>query len=136
LRADEIWSQLVVASLVENPASIISYCNDMIKNEDTSDFTLPSELTVNEFINIPPKLTWNSNGKYSTFLINMISSEAPIHLCHLLMFTAYILNVLGDDAFGKVASRCKAATVIYWNKTMFSTQLYLVINVYLQASEV
>jgi hypothetical protein len=52
--ADEIWSELVVALLVENPSSISSYYNDMIKNEDKSDFKLPSELTINEFINIPP----------------------------------------------------------------------------------
>ena len=52
--ADEIWSELVVALLVENPSSISSYYNDMIKNEDKSDFKLPSELTIKEFINIPP----------------------------------------------------------------------------------
>ena len=34
--ADEIWSELVVALLVENPSSISSYYNDMIKNDDKS----------------------------------------------------------------------------------------------------
>jgi hypothetical protein len=61
--ADENRSLLVVASLVENPASISSYYNGMIKNEDKSDFKLPSALTVDEFINIPPKLTFNLNVK-------------------------------------------------------------------------
>jgi hypothetical protein len=110
--ADEIWSKLVAASLVENPASISSYYNDMIKNEDKSNFKLPSELTVDEYIKIPPKLTWTLNVKYSKFSINMISSETPFCLCHLLMFTAYKLKVFGEDAFGKVASRCKATTVV------------------------
>jgi hypothetical protein len=48
--ADEIWSELVAASLVENPSSISSYYNDMIKNDDKSDFKLPSELTINEYV--------------------------------------------------------------------------------------
>ncbi len=65
----------MAASWVESPASISSYYNDMIKNEDKSDFKLPSELTVDEFINITPKLNGNLNVKYSA--INMISSEAP-----------------------------------------------------------
>jgi hypothetical protein len=94
--ADEIWSQLVAASLVENTTSISSYYNNMLKNEDKSDFKLPYELTVDEFHNIPPKLTWILNYKYSKFSINMLSSEAHIHLGHLLIFTAYNLKVFGE----------------------------------------
>jgi hypothetical protein len=45
--ADEIWSELVAALLVENPSSISSCYNDMIKNDDKSDFKLPFELTIN-----------------------------------------------------------------------------------------
>ena len=55
--ADEIWSELVAALLVENISSISSYYNDMIKNDDKSDLKLPSEFTINEYVNIPPKLT-------------------------------------------------------------------------------
>jgi hypothetical protein len=108
--ADEIWSELVAASWVENPATVVSYYNDLVKNDDKSDLKLPSELTLNEYTKIPPKLTWNINVKYSKYSINMVSSEAPICLCHLLIITAYRLKVFGEDAFGKVASRCKAAT--------------------------
>jgi hypothetical protein len=110
--ADEIWSELVAASLVENPASVVSYYNDMIKNDDKSDFKLPSELTTDEYTKILPKLTWNIHVKYIKFSINMVSSEAHICLCHLLIITAYRLKVFGEDAFGKVASRCKAAAVV------------------------
>jgi hypothetical protein len=81
--ASEIQSQLVKALLAENLDSISSYYNDMIKNEDKSDFKLPSGLTVDELQNIPPKLTWNLNVKHSKFSINRISSEAPICLCSL-----------------------------------------------------
>jgi hypothetical protein len=42
--AGEIWSQLVVALLVEKPASISSYYNYMIKHEYKSDFKLLSSL--------------------------------------------------------------------------------------------
>jgi hypothetical protein len=42
----------------------------------------------------------------------MVSSEAPIRLCHLLIIAAYRLKVFGEDAFGKVASRCKAAVAV------------------------
>jgi hypothetical protein len=110
--AVEIWSELVAASLVENPATVVSYYNDMVKNDDKSDFKLPSELTLDEYTKIPPKLTWNINVKYSKYSINMVSSEAPIRLCHLLIITAYRLKVFGEDAFGKVASRCKAAASV------------------------
>jgi hypothetical protein len=58
--------------LVEYPAFISSYYNDMLKNMDKSDFKLPSELTVDEFINIPTKLTWSSNVKFSKVFINMM----------------------------------------------------------------
>jgi hypothetical protein len=76
--ADEIWFELVAALFVENPSSISSFYNYLIKNDDKSDFKLPSELTINEYVTIPPKLTWNLNVKYSKFSINMTSSEAPI----------------------------------------------------------
>ena len=36
----------------------------------------------------------------------------PIRLCHLLIFTACKLKVFGDDAFGKVTSRCKVAASV------------------------
>jgi len=110
--ADEIWSELVAASLPENPSSISSYYNDMIKDDDKSDFKLSYELTINEYVNIPLKLTWNLNVEYNKFSINMTSSEAPICLCHLTIFTAYKLKVFGEDTFGKVASRCKAAASV------------------------
>jgi hypothetical protein len=37
-----------------------------------------------------------------------------------MMFTAYKRKVFGEDAFGNIASRCKAAlSIIYWNRTVF-----------------
>ena len=47
---------------------------------------LPSELTIDDFIFISPKLTWDLNVKHGSFSINMVSAQAPICLCHLLMF--------------------------------------------------
>jgi hypothetical protein len=137
--ADEIWSELVVASLGENPASVSSYYNDMIKNDNKSDFKLPSELTLDEYTKIPPKLTWNINVKYSKFSINMVSSEAPICLCYLLIITAYKLKVFGKDAFGKVASRCKAAAAVInylLEQNRVFTLFHPVANVSLHVSEV
>jgi hypothetical protein len=136
---DEIWSELVATSLVENPASVASYYNNMIKNDDKSNFKLPSELTTDEHTKIPPKLTWNINVKYSKFSINMVSSEAPIHLCHLLIITAYRLKVFGEDAFGKVASRHKAAAVVInylLEQNGFFTLFHPVANVSPHISEV
>jgi hypothetical protein len=38
--------------------------------------------------------------------------QKPIRLCHLLILTASKLKVFGDDAFGKVTSRCKVAAAV------------------------
>jgi hypothetical protein len=69
------------------------------------------ELTAAEYTTILPKLNWNFSVKYSLHSINMDLLK-PIHLCHLLLFTASKLTVFGDDAFGKVTSRCKVAAAV------------------------
>jgi hypothetical protein len=115
----EIWNELVVASAVESPLNIKPYYNEMVKVEDPTnakvmvDFKLPSEMTLVEYKSLPAKNNWQSNIKYSLYSINRDDGDAPIRLCHLIMVTAYKLKVFGDDAFGKVSSRCKVgATVI------------------------
>jgi hypothetical protein len=69
------------------------------------------ELTAAEYTSILPKLNWNFSVKYSLLSINMDLLK-PICLCHLLLFTASKLKVFGDDAYGKVISRCKVAAAV------------------------
>jgi hypothetical protein len=123
--SEEIWKELEVASAVEAPLRIRPYYNDIIKNEDKSDFKRPMELTAAEYTTILPKLNWNFSVKYSLCSINMDLLK-PICLCHLLLFTASKLKVFGDDAFRKVTSRCKvAAEVVNYlmevNRVFFSS---------------
>jgi hypothetical protein len=87
------------------------YYNDIIKNEDKSDFKHPMELTAAEYNSILPMLNWNFSVKYSLFSIN-VDLLKPIHLCHLLMFMASKLKVFGDNAFGMVSSRCQVAAAV------------------------
>jgi hypothetical protein len=72
----------------------------------------PSEMTAEEFLSIPAKSNWSSNIKYCFHSINKFSADRPIRLCHLLMLLAYRLKIFGDNAFGKVASRCKLGASI------------------------
>jgi len=109
--SDEIWNELEAASVVEAPLGVKPYYNDMIKNEDRSDYKRPMELSAAEYSSIIPKLNWNFSVKYSLCSINMDLIK-PIRLCHLLIFTASKLKVFGDDAFGKVTSRCKVAAAV------------------------
>jgi hypothetical protein len=109
--SEEIWKELEASSAVEAPLRIMPYYNDIIKNEDKSDFKGQMELTAAEYTSILPKLNWNFSVKYSLLSINMDLLK-PIRLCHLLLFTASKLKVFGDDAFGKVTSRCKVAAAV------------------------
>jgi len=43
--SDEIWNELEAASVVEAPLGVKPYYNDMIKNEDRSDYKRPMELS-------------------------------------------------------------------------------------------
>jgi hypothetical protein len=52
--SDEIWKELEAASVVEAPLGIKPYYNDVIKNEDKSDYKRPMELSSAEY---------NSNSK-------------------------------------------------------------------------
>jgi hypothetical protein len=109
----EIWNELVVASAVEVPLNIKTFYDEMVKVEDPEiakvmvDFKRPSEMSIDEYKSLPAKNNWQSNIKYSLYSINKDDADAPIHLCHLIMVTACKLKVFGDDAFGKVSSRCK-----------------------------
>jgi hypothetical protein len=109
----EIWNELVVASAVEVPLNIKTFYDEMVKVEDPEiakvmvDFKRPSEMSIDEYKSLPAKNNWQSNIKYSLYSINKDDADAPICLCHLIMVTACKLKVFGDDAFGKVSSRCK-----------------------------
>ncbi len=78
--ASDIWKELEVASLVEQPLNVKLFYNDMIKVEDSVnskvmvDFKRPSKLN-----GLPAKYNWNTYVKYSPFSINKNSAEAPIH---------------------------------------------------------
>jgi hypothetical protein len=109
--SEEIRKELEASSAVEAPLHIRPYYNDFIKNEDKSDFKRLMELTAAEYITILPKLNRNFSVKYSLLSINMDLMK-PIHLCHLLLCTASKLKVFGDDAFGKVTSRCNVAAAV------------------------
>jgi hypothetical protein len=116
--ASDVWKDLVEASLVEPPLNVKPFYDEVIKVEDPTnnkvlvDFKRPSDLSVAEFNALPAKYNWNNNVKYSPFSINKYVAEAPIRLCHLLIVTAYKLKVFGDDAFGKVSSRCKIGAAV------------------------
>ncbi len=86
------------------------FYNEMVKN-DKSDFKKPLEMTTAEYNSVTSKLNWNARVKYSLFSINSDPLH-PIRLCHLLLLTAYKLKVFGEDAYGKVTSRCKVAATI------------------------
>jgi len=119
--SSEIWKELEEASKVEPPLNIKPYYDDMVKREDpiskeVVDFKKPSQMTVEEYKQLPAKYNWNSNVKYSLLSINKNSGNAPIRLCHLLMVTAFRLKVFGDDAYGKanapVILICKGTTLV------------------------
>ncbi len=76
------------------------------------DFKKPSEINLDEFKSLPAKYNWSSQVKFSLNSINNLSADAPIRLCHLLMVVAWRLKFFGDDAFGKVAARCKVGASI------------------------
>jgi hypothetical protein len=69
-------------------------------------------MTVKKFLLVSAKSNWNSNIKYCFHSITKFSADHPVRLCHLLMLLADRLKILGDDAFGKVASRCKLGASI------------------------
>ena len=52
------------------------------------------------------------NVKFCVHSMNKFSADHPLRLCHLLIVTACRLMIFGDDAFGKVASRCKVGASI------------------------
>jgi hypothetical protein len=86
--ANEIWTELVAAAAVEAPLLVKPYYNDVVKNEDKTDFKRPLEMSVTEYNSVAAKLNWNVTVKYSLFSINPDPLQ-PIHLCHLLLLTAY-----------------------------------------------
>jgi hypothetical protein len=110
--ANEIWSALADAAVIEAPLSVKPFYDEVLKNEDKTDYKKPSELLLDEYQAVAPKTNWNFNVKYSLFSINMAAADKPIRLCHLLLYVAYKLKVFGEDAFGKVTARCKTAAAI------------------------
>jgi hypothetical protein len=116
--ASDIWKDLMEASLVEPPLNVKPFNDEVINVEDPTnnkvmvDLKRPSDLSIAEFNALPAKYNWNNNVKYSPFSINKYVAEAPIHLCHLLIVTAYKLKVFGNGAFGKVYSHCKVGVAV------------------------
>jgi hypothetical protein len=106
---------LIEASSVEPPLLIKPYYDEMVKKEEGEgakvfvDFKKPSEMIAEDYTTIVSKSNWNINIRYSLFSINKASEAVPIRLCHLLMHLAFKLKIFGNDAFGKVSSRCKVA---------------------------
>ena len=102
--ASDIWKELVEASLVEPPLNVNPFYDDVIKVEDPTKnkvmvyFKRPSGLSIVEFNALPAKYNWNNNAKYSPFSMNKNLEEALIHLCRVLIDTAYKRKVFGDDA--------------------------------------
>jgi hypothetical protein len=105
----EIWSELEPSSTVEPPFQVKPFYNEMCKKEDKTDFKRLLEMITTEYLSVTPKLNWNATVKNSLF---SISSDPLIliHLCHLLVFTAWKLKVFGEDAYGKVTACCKVGS--------------------------
>ena len=89
--ANEIWSALADAAVIEAPLSVKPFYDEVLKNEDKTDYKKPSELLLDEYQAVAPKTNWNFNVKYSLFSINMAAADKPIRLCHLLLYVAYKL---------------------------------------------
>jgi hypothetical protein len=73
--ASEIWKLLEEASKVQPPLNIKPYHDDMMKKEgpvtkESINFKKPSEMTIEEYKQLPAKYNWNSNVKYSLSSIN------------------------------------------------------------------
>ena len=107
------------ASQIEPPMNAKPYYDDMVKKEDGNkvfqDFKKPSVMNTDDYNSVPAKSNWNSNIKYSCHSINKESAYLPTRLCHLLMLTACKLKIFGDDAYGKVSTRCKVGAYIVNN---------------------
>ena len=104
---------------MEPPMNAKPYYNDMVKTADElkvfQDFKKPSQMTVEEYNSVPAKSNWNSNIKYCCHSINKESMDVPIRLCHAVMHTAFKLKIFGDDALGKVSTRCKVGASVINN---------------------
>jgi hypothetical protein len=87
------------------------FYNECVLHEDKTQFKRPTEMSVAEYKEISSRHLWNANVKFSFFSISL-DTTTVIRLCHLLMLTAFKLKVFGEDAFGKVATRCSAAANI------------------------
>jgi hypothetical protein len=97
---------------VEAPLSMKPFYDEVLKNEDKTDYKKPSELLLVEYKALVSRTNWNFNVKCSLFSINIAAAGKPVHLCHLLMYAAYKLKVFGEDAFGKVTTNCKTVASI------------------------
>jgi len=63
--ANEIWSALAEAAAIEAPLSMKPFHDEVLKNEDKTDYKKPSELLLDEHKAAVPKTNWNFNVKYS-----------------------------------------------------------------------
>ncbi len=109
--ANEIWSELVASSAVEPPRGMKPFYNECVLHEDKAQFKRPTEMSIEEYKEISPWHLWNVNLKFSFFSISL-DNTIVICLCLLLMLTAHKLKVFGEDAFGKVTTRCSVAANI------------------------
>jgi hypothetical protein len=69
--------------------------DEVLKNEDKTDYMKPLELLLDEYQAVTPKTNWNFNVKYSLFSIYMAAADKPICLCHLLLYVAYNVKFSG-----------------------------------------
>jgi hypothetical protein len=61
------------------------------------------------------KSNWNGNIKYCCHSINKEFMDVSIWLCHVVIHTAFKLKIFGNDAFGKVSTRCKVGASVINN---------------------
>jgi len=87
-----ILSTLADAAVIKAPLSMKPFYDEVLKNEDKTDYKKPLELLLDEYQAVVPKTNWNFNVKYSLF-INMAAADKPICLCHLLLYVACKLKV-------------------------------------------
>ena len=53
------WTELMTAATVDVPLLVKQYNNDVVKNEDMTDFKMPPEMSITEYNTVAAKLNWN-----------------------------------------------------------------------------
>jgi len=77
--ANEIWSSLADANNSEPQLTMKPFYDEVLRNEDKSDFKEPWQLAVDEYKAVILKTQWNPYAKYSCFSFYMATVEKSIH---------------------------------------------------------